>query len=85
MTHAEPISDVEPRYALYGIDARARDKVRALWPTVAPHLDKAVEAILDAAAGLPNVSAIVAQHRALIKKLELAHLEALLNGNLGAD
>lgn len=85
MAQTEPIRGAEPRYALYGLDARARDKIRELWPTVAPHLDKAVEDILDAAGNLPNVSPIVVRHRALIKKLELAHLEALLNGNLGAD
>lgn len=85
MAQTEPIRGAEARYALYGLDARARDKIKELWPTVAPHLDKAVEGILDAAANLPALAAVVAQHRALIKTLELAHLEALMNGNLGAD
>jgi methyl-accepting chemotaxis protein len=81
----ESIHGIESRYALYALDGRARGMVRKLWPTIAPHVGTAVDAILDATKNIPNVAGIVAQNRALIRKLELAHLEALLNGELGDD
>ncbi len=84
MPPRESIDGAEFRFALYGLDAQARCAIKQLWPAIAPHLDKAVDAILDATAGLPNIAAITKQHRALIKQLELAHLEALLNGELDA-
>ena len=82
MSPGELIRGVETRYALYQLDAQARRAIKHLWPMVAPHIDNAVDAILDAAAGLPKISEIVARHRPLVKRLEVAHLEALLNGEL---
>jgi methyl-accepting chemotaxis protein len=76
------IQGVEGRYALYELDAAARSAVKALWPVVAPALDKAVDAILDATAKLPGVGPVAVQKRDFIKQLELSHLEALLNGDL---
>ena len=76
------IQSVESRYALYELDAPARSAVKLLWPVVAPVLETAVEAILDAIANMPKIGAIVVQNRDLIKQLELSHLEALLNGEL---
>ena len=76
------IQGVESRYALYELDAPARRAVKLLWPVVAPVLETAVEAILDATANMPKIGAIVVQNRDLIKQLELSHLEALLNGEL---
>ena len=82
MPQSTPIQGVETRYALYELDAQARRAIKHIWPTIAPHINKAVDAILDATAGIPHISAIVAQHRTLIKALEVSHLEALLNGEL---
>jgi len=76
------IQGVEGRYGLYELDAPARRAIKDLWPTIAPALDRAVDAILDATAKLAVVGPIVAPHRAFIKQLELSHLEALLNGEL---
>jgi methyl-accepting chemotaxis protein len=76
------IQGVEGRYALYELDAAARSAVKALWPVIAPALDKAVDAILEATTRLPEVGPIVVQNRGFIKQLELSHLEALLNGDL---
>jgi methyl-accepting chemotaxis protein len=83
MSQHEPISGVEYRYTLYALDAQARGSIKRMWPTVAPHLEKAVDAILDAAANLPNIADAIVQNRARIKQLELSHLEALLTGDLG--
>jgi len=82
MVPNELIHGVESRYALYELDAQARSAIKKIWPTIAPHLAKTVDDILDATGKLPHVSAIIAQHRDLIKKLEVAHLEALLSGEL---
>ena len=84
MSPSESIHGVEARYALYGLDAEARGAIKRMWPTIAPYLESAVDAILDATENLPAVSAIAKKHRALIKQLELSHLKALLNGELDA-
>jgi len=82
MQQSNLIRGVESRYELYELDARARSAIKQLWPTIAPHLEGAVDAILDATAKLPTIGAIVTQHRALIQQLEVSHLEALLSGEL---
>ena len=82
MAPDELIHGVESRYSLYELDVQARSAIKSLWPIVAPHVDKAVDAIIDAAAKLPHISSTVLQHRALIKKLEISHLEALLSSDL---
>ena len=76
------IQGVEARYGLYQLDAAARRAIKELWPTIAPVMEKAVDAILDATSCLPKIGAIVVEHRDRIKQLELSHLEALLNGEL---
>jgi len=76
------IQGVEARYALYELDAPARRAIKELWPTLAPYLEQAVEAILDATGKMPKIGGIVVQNRDLIKQLELSHLEALLKGEL---
>jgi methyl-accepting chemotaxis protein len=73
---------VESRYRLYELDARARATIKHIWPTIAPHLDKAVDGILEAASGLPHLTDMVKENGQLIKRLEIAHFEALLNGDL---
>jgi methyl-accepting chemotaxis protein len=78
MRAGDTISGIESRYALYGLDARARRSIKKLWPTIAPHIEEAVEAIVTAAAKLPHVSATMVQHKDAIKSLELTHLESLL-------
>jgi Protoglobin len=82
MTQNEPIQGVESRYKLYGLDAEARSAIKKLWPAIAPHLDKAVEAILDATGQLPHLAQAITQHRGLLKEIETSHLVALINGDL---
>ena len=82
MTESERIQNIEARLQLYELDARARSAIKHLWPTIESNLEKAVDEILDATAKLPNIAKLVSQHRTLIKNLEMAHLKALMNGNL---
>lgn len=81
MTRTEIIHGVESRYLVYDIDVRARSTIKGIWPTIAPHLDRAVDTILDAM-NLSIISDVVVQHRDLIKNLEISHLEALLSREL---
>ena len=85
LTSGQVISGIESRYALYGFDARARLSIKHIWPTIAPHIEEAVEAILVAAAKLPHISDIALHHKDQIKSLEVAHLKSLLNGEIDAD
>ncbi len=77
------IPGVETRYALYELDERARSRIIKLWPVIAPHLEGAVDAILKAMLTLPHVAAVARDHHRLLKKLETAHLAALLSTDLG--
>jgi methyl-accepting chemotaxis protein len=79
---AAPIQGVEYRYRLYELDAQSRSSVKHIWPIIAPDLDKAVDAILAVAAQLPHLRETIGENGAVIKKLEMAHLEALLNGDV---
>ena len=79
---AAPIQGVEYRYRLYELDAQSRSSVKHIWPIIAPDLDKAVDAILAVAAQLPHLRETIGENGTIIKKLEMAHLEALLNGDV---
>ncbi|MGH6790625.1 MAG: methyl-accepting chemotaxis protein [Pseudolabrys sp.] len=78
----ELIQGVESRYRLYGLDAQARGAIKRIWPVIEPHVDAAVDAIIEATANLPHVANITKVNKELIKKLEVAHLAALLSGDL---
>ncbi|HXX26425.1 MAG TPA: methyl-accepting chemotaxis protein [Pseudolabrys sp.] len=79
------IHGVESRYALYGLDAQARGTIRHIWPTIAPHLDRSADAMVAAMAALPHISKTAIQNRDVIKALEIAHLTALLSGDLDQE
>ncbi len=82
MNQSDVVTGVETRYQLYELDARARGAVKQIWPTVAPQLGHAVNAILDATAKVPHIAPAVTKHRDEIKMLEVKHFEALLSGGL---
>jgi len=84
MSDSKPIQNIDARLALYQLDAHARDTVKGLWPAVASHLDRAVDAILDATSKLPNIGAAVAKNRSRLKSLEMSHLQTLMDDALGA-
>ena len=82
MSPSQQIQGVEARYALYALDAHACSEIKRIWPTIAPHLEKAVDDIIQASVKMPAMSKLFAQHRDLIKSLEMSHLQALLSGEL---
>jgi methyl-accepting chemotaxis protein len=49
---------------------------------LAPHLERTIDEVLVAIMGLPKIGEMVAQNKDTIKKLEVAHFQALLGGNL---
>ena len=52
------------------------------WPAIAPGLERAIHEILEAVSGLPRVGGAVEGIRDMVKELEVAHFQALLQGNL---
>lgn len=82
MAPAELLQAFEARLALYSLDDRARCIITETWPVIAPNLERAIDEILMATRNLPHIGEIIAQHKDLIKKLEVAHFEALLGGRL---
>jgi len=72
----------EARLALYGLNDRARQIIAESWPTIAPHLERAVDENLAATRNMAFVGPIVAKNADLLKRLELEHYKALLVGKL---
>jgi len=85
MATPEIVQAFEARLALYSVDDRVRSIVADTWPLLAPHLDRAIDEIIAAARGLPNIGKSVAQNEELVKRLEVAHFQALLGGKLDRD
>ena len=79
---SDPIAGVEYRYQLYELDAQARADIKHIWPIIAPDIERAVDAILAVTRKLPHLRESIEQHGPVIKKLEMAHLEALLHGDV---
>jgi methyl-accepting chemotaxis protein len=82
MTASVVLDGFEARIRFFGLDERARGIVRETWPVIAPQLEGAIDAVLAAAESMPIMAPVVAKNRDLIKTLEVAHLEALLAGEL---
>ena len=82
MARLDSVQSFEARLSLYALDDRARRVLADTWPLIAPLLERAIDANLAAASRLPGIGAVIAQNIARIKKLELAHLQALFGGNL---
>ncbi len=81
---SDPIAGVEYRYQLYELDAEARAAIKHIWPVIAPDIERAVDSILAVTRTLPHLRESIEKHGAVIKKLEMAHLEALLHGDVDA-
>ena len=82
MASTDILKGFQARLALHGFDAQACDLLSETWPTVAPCLSDAIDQFLLATAHQGPVGAIVDQHRALVKNLEMSHFKTLLGGRL---
>jgi methyl-accepting chemotaxis protein len=82
MDQIEPIPDYEARLAMHRIDDHTRAVLAATWPVLAPHLERTIDEVLVAIMGLPKIGEVVARNKDTIKKLEVAHFQSLLGGNL---
>jgi methyl-accepting chemotaxis protein len=82
MAPTESVPAFEARLALYRLDDRARAILTKTWPVIAPHLESAIDEMLGAVTKLPNIGQVLTQNKDLIKKLEVAHFQALLGGNI---
>jgi len=82
MDPIEPIPVYEARLTMHRVDDRTRTVLAEIWPLLAPHLERTIDEVLVAIMTLPTISATVAQNKETIKKLEVAHFQALLGGKL---
>ena len=55
----DAIPGFEARLALFKIDDGACAVIARAWPLVAPHLDRAIDELIDAIAALPPIGSIV--------------------------
>jgi len=85
MPTTEAVPAFDARLALYKIDDRVRAGMAGVWPVIAPHLDRAIDEVVEAVSGLPTIGVAAAQNRDLLKRLEVAHFTALLGGKLDAS
>ena len=72
----------ETRLAVHRIDERTRSILAETWPLLAPHLERTIDEVLAAITKLPDRTEAVTEHRETIKKLEVAHFQALLGGKI---
>jgi methyl-accepting chemotaxis protein len=82
MAPFDTVPAFQARLALYRINDQTRSLLAAIWPTVAPHLDSVIDDVVVAIMQLPAIGSAVAQNKELVKKLEVAHFQALLGGEL---
>ena len=82
MASIDLVPAFQARVALYGIDDQTRSLLAQTWPAIAPHLNRVIDDVVMAVMQLPNIGKAVAQNRDLVKKLEVAHFQALLGGQL---
>jgi methyl-accepting chemotaxis protein len=82
MEPLEPIPVYEARLAMHRIDERTRAVLAETWPLLAPHLERTIDEVIIAITGLPGIGQAVAQNKETIKRLEVAHLQAVLGGKL---
>jgi len=82
MAQAEPLQGLDVRRTLFALDRRAIALMHEVWPVIAPHLDATIDEILTISENLPTLRERVISHRDILKRLERAHFEALLSGNL---
>jgi methyl-accepting chemotaxis protein len=82
MAPFDTVPAFQARLALYRINDQTRSLLAAIWPTVAPHLDGVIDDVVVAIMQLPAIGSAVAQNKELVKKLEVAHFQALLGGEL---
>src|SRR5271165_1853893 len=80
MASIDTVPAFQARLALYRIDDQTRSLLAQTWPTIAPHLDRVIDDVVMAITELPHIGKAVAQNQALVKKLEVAHFQALLGG-----
>ena len=81
MPPADSVPEFETRRTFYKIDNRVCSILAAMWPIIAPTIDRSIKEVIDGVLELP-IGERVAPHRESITKLELAHFQALLGGDL---
>ncbi len=71
----------EGRLRMFGLDEPSRALIRACWPIIAQHFDRALDDLLAFAGAMPGLENVISAHSESIRKLEFAHFEGLFNGD----
>ena len=82
MAPSDSVPEFEARRVFYKIDDRVLSVLAATWPIIAPNIGRAIDGVIEGLLELPYIGPVVAPHRDSITKLEVAHFQALLGGNL---
>jgi methyl-accepting chemotaxis protein len=82
MDPIESVPAFEARMAMHRIDDRVRSILAETWPLLAPHLERTIDGVLTAVIELPAIGKVAARNKEIIKRLEVAHFQALLGGKL---
>jgi methyl-accepting chemotaxis protein len=83
MAQTELLQGLDVRRTLFALDESAIALMHETWPVIAPHLDATIDEILTISENLLTLRERVISHRDVLKRLERAHFEALLSGDLG--
>jgi hypothetical protein len=82
MAPTELVPGFDDRLALYHIDDGARAVIAEIWPALAPHIEPTIDEVIEAVVKLQGIAATVPAKKELVRKLEVAHFQALLGGKL---
>jgi methyl-accepting chemotaxis protein len=82
MEKIAPIPVYETRLEIHRIDDRTRSVLAETWPLLAPRLESTIDEVLVAIEKLPSRVDAISEYKETIKKLEVAHFQALLGGKL---
>ena len=78
-------SNFAVRLALYELDERTCEALRAMGQLAKRVLPSAIDRFIAGATKLPTVGPIYVQHKEEFKRTELAQFQALLTGTFDAD
>jgi methyl-accepting chemotaxis protein len=59
--------------------------MKETWPLIAPCLEEEIDGILAAASNMPLMAPMIAQHRDVLRAIEVSHFKSLLGGGLDSQ
>jgi methyl-accepting chemotaxis protein len=72
--------EFQSRLVSYGLDERSCEILRDTWRLIEPVFDSVIDEVLESATHLKHVATIYARHGDEFRKVETAHMHALMSG-----